>query len=211
MDEGPTTPLEKAITEFRDFIASNIDNWARVLRDVNRTGELRLITGHLCAPYWGIATFKGNKDANPKLLLSQQSPEKDQRFMWQAPPGVKTSLSGKLPFNRPSDALAITAFTITPRASICDDDRMAVVNIMTSLDKDRAPGVHLGLLASTMWARYQFSGEHKYLESSILCWHKALDGRPRKRSVGAIRAIPISSRSQRGRYPLPGPSFQSDI
>jgi tetratricopeptide (TPR) repeat protein len=61
--------------------------------------------------------------------------------------------------------------------SIAASNVVEEVKIMTNLKKDRAPSLHL--YASTMWARYQVSGEHKYLESSIQYWHKALEVDPR--------------------------------
>ncbi|KAF5309069.1 hypothetical protein D9611_014925 [Ephemerocybe angulata] len=120
----------KEISKFRDFIALNADNWARYLRDLgDRVGELRLITGQLTAPYWGIASFERNTDINLTLSYSQ-SAEKEARYTWNAPPSVRTTLSGKIRFSRPSDTLAVTSFTITPRGSgppsakVLSEDRM---------------------------------------------------------------------------------------
>ncbi|KAJ3518813.1 hypothetical protein NMY22_g13494 [Coprinellus aureogranulatus] len=61
--------------------------------------------------------------------------------------------------------------------SIAANNVVDEVKIMTSLKKDRAPRLHL--YASTMWAHYQVSGEHRYLESTIQYWHKALEVDPR--------------------------------
>ncbi|KAF5319038.1 hypothetical protein D9611_012681 [Ephemerocybe angulata] len=118
----------KEISKFRDFIALNADNWARYLRDLGDR-VLRLITGQLTAPYWGIASFERNMDINLTLSYSQ-SAEKEARYTWNALPSVRTTLSGKIRFSRPSDTLAVTSFTITPRGSgppsakVLSEDRM---------------------------------------------------------------------------------------
>lgn len=121
----------KEINKFREFIAMNVDNWARYIRENDlRATELRLITGQLSASFWGIATFKGNRERNLKITFSQ-SAEKEKRYLWSAPQFVKTTLSGKIRFSRPSDTLAVTAYTITPRgassapATLGEDVQMA--------------------------------------------------------------------------------------
>ncbi|KAJ3520034.1 hypothetical protein NMY22_g12925 [Coprinellus aureogranulatus] len=122
LPEGGLRTELREISKFRAFTSNNVDNWARFMRDVNRKGEMRLITGHLCDPYWGIATFKGNKDPNLNMLFPQADPEKGKRYV-------------------PSETLAVTAFTISPRASMREDDhRMAVDRPPISVSRSTLPG-----------------------------------------------------------------------
>ncbi|KAJ3540495.1 hypothetical protein NMY22_g4271 [Coprinellus aureogranulatus] len=99
---GLCTKLRE-ISKFRDFSSNNVDSWARFMHD-------------------GIATFKGNKDPNLNMLLSRADPEKGKRYVWQAPPSMKTTLLGKLRFSRPLITRAVMVFTIAPRASMQEDD-----------------------------------------------------------------------------------------
>lgn len=109
----------RELSKFREFVTANMDNFARYWRGMMlQQPELRLITGQLSAPYWGIATFSENTDRNLTLLFNQTGIEKDSKYTWTAPSFVKTSVSGKLRFSRPSDTVAVMAYTISPRDGV---------------------------------------------------------------------------------------------
>lgn len=113
-------------SKFREFVTANADNWTRYARDMMlKEPGLRLITGQLSAPFWGIATFSRNTDRNLTLVFNQMGAEKDSRYMWTAPSFVKTSV-GKLRFSRPQDSLAVVAYTITTRDGAATSTRPTI-------------------------------------------------------------------------------------